>query len=378
MTGDEGKKPSLFRSLFGRSRAEAEPATPAEPSNEVDNERLDNDLLPANSSSCEPSRDASPDEVRIGIEPKGIEPKRGWLSRLTSGLAKTSTKLTDGITGIFTKRRFDAATIEDFEDLLLSADLGLETTKRITGALGKTRFERGLGPDEVRAILAQEVANVLRPVARPLTIDKSHRPHVILVIGVNGAGKTTTIGKLAAQYKRSGHSVLIAAGDTFRAAAIDQLKVWGERAGVPVLARAVGSESSALAYDAVSQARGDQTEILMIDTAGRLQNKAALMDELEKVIRVIKKLDPTAPHEVVLVLDATTGQNAMNQVDVFAQRAGVTGLVMTKLDGTARGGILVAIAAKYGLPVYAIGVGEGIDDLAPFDCDQFAQAIAQI
>jgi fused signal recognition particle receptor len=230
----------------------------------------------------------------------------------------------------------------------------------------------------VRQILADEVARVLTPVAIPLVIDPARKPHVVLVVGVNGSGKTTTIGKLAAQYRREGRDVIIAAGDTFRAAAIDQLKVWGERTATPVIARAVGSDSSGLAYDALREATDRNADVLLMDTAGRLQNKQALMDELEKVIRVIRKIDASAPHDVVLVLDATTGQNALNQVDVFRQRAGVTGLVMTKLDGTARGGILVAISAKYGLPVHAIGVGEGIDDLAPFSPDEFARTIANI
>ncbi len=312
--------------------------------------------------------------------PAVVEPpvKTSWLSRLTAGLAKTSTKLSDGITGIFTKRKLDADTIEDLEDLLIQADLGLETTKRITDAISKGRFDKGIEADDVRRILAIEVARVLQPVARPLVIDPAKKPHVVLVVGVNGSGKTTTIGKMGAQLRREGRTVLMAAGDTFRAAAIDQLKVWGERTGIAVISRAVGSDSSGLAYDALKQATEERADVLLMDTAGRLQNKQALMDELEKVIRVIRKIDETAPHDVILVLDATTGQNALSQVEVFSQRAGVTGLVMTKLDGTARGGILVAIAAKYALPVYAIGVGEGVDDLAAFDPDDFSRTIAHI
>ena len=303
-------------------------------------------------------------------------PSKRWFQRLKDGLSKTSTKLSDGITSIFTKSRLDGATLDDLEDLLIQADLGVETAARITQAISKGRFEKGISADEVRAILAAEVERVLAPVARALTIDTANKPHVILVVGVNGTGKTTTIGKIAAKLTREGRKVILAAGDTFRAAAIDQLKIWGERTGTRVVARDVGADSSGLAYDALREARDLGADVLLIDTAGRLQNKAALMEELEKVIRVLKKLDPGAPHDVLLVLDATTGQNALSQVEVFRDRAGVTGLVMTKLDGTARGGILVAISARYGIPVYAVGVGEGVDDLQPFEASEFARAIA--
>jgi fused signal recognition particle receptor len=302
--------------------------------------------------------------------------KQGWFQRLKSGLGKTSSKLTSGITDLFSKRKLDAETLDDLEDLLIQSDLGLETTSRITAAIGKGRFEKAISSEEVRGVLATEVERVLAPVAKPLVIDPSHRPHVIMMVGVNGTGKTTTIGKLATKFKAEGKSVLLAAGDTFRAAAIDQLKVWGERTGCPVVAREVGGDSSGLAFDALKQAQVTGADVLLLDTAGRLQNKQVLMEELEKVIRVLKKLDPSAPHDVVLVLDATTGQNALQQVEVFRDRAGVTGLVMTKLDGTARGGILVAIAAKFGLPVHAVGVGESADDLQPFAAAEFAQAIA--
>jgi fused signal recognition particle receptor len=310
--------------------------------------------------------------------PAGADPtaRRGWLARLTSGLSRTSSKLTEGITGLFTKKKLGTDTLEDLEELLIQADLGVETSMRITETLSKGRFEKGISANDVRQVLAQEVGRVLGPVARPLVVDAARKPHVVLVVGVNGTGKTTTIGKLAAQLGHQGHSVMMAAGDTFRAAAIDQLRIWGERTGAPVVARDVGADSSGLAFDALKEARERGSDVLLIDTAGRLQNKQALMDELEKVVRVLRKLDPSAPHDVVLVLDATTGQNALNQVEVFRERAGVSGLIMTKLDGTARGGILVAIAAKFGLPVHAIGVGEGIDDLQPFDAEEFAQAIA--
>ncbi|KUO54988.1 MAG: signal recognition particle-docking protein FtsY [Alphaproteobacteria bacterium BRH_c36] len=302
--------------------------------------------------------------------------KAGWFSRLTAGLSKTSSKITDGITGLFTRQKLDAATLDDFEDLLLQADLGVETATRITDRISKGRFEKGIAPEEVRKILAEEVQKVLGPVAQKLVVDPANKPHVILMVGVNGTGKTTTIGKLAAQFASEGKKVMVAAGDTFRAAAIDQLKVWGERTGATVIARSVGADAAGVAFDALKQAKAEQYDVLLIDTAGRLQNKQLLMEELEKVVRVLGKFDSRAPHECVLVLDATTGQNALQQVDVFRERAGVTGLVMTKLDGTARGGILVSIAARHKLPVFAIGIGEGISDLQPFDAGEFASAIA--
>lgn len=300
----------------------------------------------------------------------------GFMARLRQGLGKTSTKLSEGITGLFTKRKLTAGTLEDLEDILIEADLGLDTAERIIETLSKGRYEKGIDEDDVRAVLKAEVARVLAPVAKPLVIDPAHKPHVILIVGVNGTGKTTTIGKLAAQFCREGKTVMLAAGDTFRAAAIDQLRVWGERTGARVIAGEVGADAAGLAFDALSEARAEGADVLLVDTAGRLQNKEGLMEELAKVIRVLRKVDPTAPHDVLLVLDATTGQNALAQVEVFRERAGVTGLIMTKLDGTARGGILVAISAKQGLPVCAVGVGEGIDDLQPFDAGGFAQAIA--
>lgn len=304
--------------------------------------------------------------------------KKGWFQRLKSGLTKTSSKLSSGITGLFTKRKLDAATLDDLEDLLIQADLGVDTAMRITETLSGGRFQKGLSADDVRQVLADEVERVLTPVAIPLEIDASRKPHVLLMVGVNGTGKTTTIGKLAQRFTREGRKVMMAAGDTFRAAAIDQLQVWGKRSGATVITRDVGADSAGLAFDALKEAQAGGYDVLLIDTAGRLQNKAALMDELEKVVRVIKKLEPTAPHDVLLVLDATTGQNALQQVEVFRARAGVTGLVLTKLDGTARGGIIVAIADKYGLPVHAVGVGEGIDDLQAFEARAFARAIADL
>jgi fused signal recognition particle receptor len=325
----------------------------------------------------QPTVEPNSQEV-AAAQPETVEQpvKASWFQRLRTGLAKTSSKLSEGITSIFTKRKLDAATLEDLEDLLIQADLGVETAMAITGAIGKGRFEKGISAEEVKEILATEVERVLSPVARPLTVDPTRRPHVVLVVGVNGTGKTTTIGKLAERYRREGLKVMLAAGDTFRAAAIDQLKIWGDRAGVPVIARPVGADASGLAFDALKDAKEQGIDVLLIDTAGRLQNKQALMGELEKVIRVLRKLDPTAPHDCVLVLDATTGQNALSQVEVFREKAGVTGLIMTKLDGTARGGILVAIAAKHRIPVHAIGVGEGVDDLQAFSPAEFARAIA--
>jgi len=301
---------------------------------------------------------------------------KGWWQRLTHGMRRTSTALSDSVTGLFTKRKLDAATLEDLEDALVQADLGIETALRITKAVGEGRYDKEIAPDEVRAILAGEVEKTLIPVAKPLSVDRSHKPFVILMVGVNGSGKTTTIGKLAQKFRAQGMSVMMAAGDTFRAAAIEQLKVWGVRVGAPVLAREQGSDAAGLAFDALRQAREAGTDVLLVDTAGRLQNKAGLMSELEKIVRVIKKFDATAPHATLLVLDATVGQNALSQVELFRKAAGVTGLVMTKLDGTARGGILVALAAKFGLPVHFIGVGEGVDDLEPFAARDFARAIA--
>ena len=305
-------------------------------------------------------------------------PKLSWWQKLKTGLSRTSSQLTTGIAALLTKRKLDAATLEDLEDLLIQADLGMTTASAIVATLKRERFETDISDDEIRQVLAAEVEKVLGPVARPLDIGSDHKPHVVLVVGVNGTGKTTTIGKLSAKLTREGRSVMLAAGDTFRAAAIEQLKIWGGRVGAPVVAGEQGADASGLAFEAMRQAKDAGTEILIIDTAGRLQNKAELMAELEKVIRVIKKQDPTAPHTVLLTLDATTGQNALNQVEIFGRVAGVTGLVMTKLDGTARGGILVAIAAKFGLPVHFIGVGEGIDDLEPFEASDFAKAIAGI
>ena len=279
---------------------------------------------------------------------------------------------------LVTKRKLDRAMLDDIEDVLLRADLGTEVAARIAAAVGVGRYDKAISADDVKAVVAAEVEKVLVPVAKPLSIDATRQPFVILVVGVNGSGKTTTIGKLAAKFSTEGRKVMLAAGDTFRAAAIEQLKIWGDRTKSPVIAGAQGSDSASLAFNAVTAAKEQNINVLLVDTAGRLQNKAELMNELEKVVRVVKKVDASAPHAVLLVLDATVGQNALSQVEAFQRTAGVTGLVMTKLDGTARGGILVALAEKYKLPVHFVGVGEGIDDLAPFTAHDFARAIAGI
>ena len=332
-------------------------------------------LWGAKGSDVPPASEASVDataEVAADTPAKAT----GWFGRLKQGLGKSSAKLTDGISGIFTKKKLEAATLDDLEDLLIEADLGVGTAESIITTLRKGRYEKGISVDDVRGVLKSEVERVLAPVAKPLVVDGSHKPHVILIVGVNGGGKTTTIGKLAARLSGEGKKVMLAAGDTFRAAAIEQLSIWGTRTGSSVVAGAAGADAAGLVYDAMARARHEGVDVLLVDTAGRLQNKEGLMEELSKIVRVLRKLDGSAPHDVLLVLDATTGQNALSQVDVFRERAGVTGLIMTKLDGTARGGILVAISAKHALPVHAIGVGEGIDDLQPFDAGEFAQAIA--
>ncbi len=302
--------------------------------------------------------------------------KPGFWRRLTSGLARTATNLTSGITALVTKRKLDAATLEELEDLLIRADLGTATAARIVEAVGRGRHDKMIEPDEVKALIAAEVEAILAPVAKPLVIDPAQKPYVVLMVGVNGSGKTTTIGKLASQWQAEGKKVTLAAGDTFRAAAIEQLKVWGARTGAHVVARESGADAAGVAHDAITEARANGSDVLLIDTAGRLQNRTELMAELEKVVRVIKKLAPGAPHAVLLVLDATVGQNALTQVEVFTRLAGVTGLVMTKLDGTARGGILVAIAAKHALPIHLVGVGESAEDLQSFSAKDFARAVA--
>jgi fused signal recognition particle receptor len=308
---------------------------------------------------------------------EGAPAKVSWWRRLTGGLKRTSSALGTAISDLVTKGPLDSAKLDEIEDALIRADLGVTLAQRVTKAISQGRYSQSITADELKAVVATEVTKILEPVAKPLTIGAA-RPFVILVVGVNGSGKTTTIGKLASTFVAEGRKVVLAAGDTFRAAAIDQLKIWGARAGSRVVASKPGADSAGLAFDALNAARADGADVLIVDTAGRLQNRTELMGELEKMVRVIKKLDASAPHAVLLVLDATVGQNALSQVEAFGKSAGVTGLVMTKLDGTARGGILVAIAEKFALPTHCIGVGEGVDDLAPFAAVDFGKAIAGI
>jgi fused signal recognition particle receptor len=299
-----------------------------------------------------------------------------WLDRLRGGFQKTSERLGENLTGLFTKTALDPETLDDIEEALIASDLGPATAAKVRARLAEDKFERGLTEAAVRQIMAQELEKILLPVAEPLEINAFPRPQVILVVGVNGSGKTTTIAKLANLFLEQDYGVLLAAGDTFRAAAIEQLRIWADRIGVPIITGPEGGDSSAIVFDGVKKATAEGIDVLIVDTAGRLQNKKGLMDELAKIRRVLGRLNPEAPHDVVLVLDATTGQNALSQIEVFKEVAGVTGLVMTKLDGTARGGVLVAAAERYGLPIHAIGVGEGIDDLRPFDAGEASRAIA--
>ena len=303
------------------------------------------------------------------------ESKTGWFGRLKAGLSRSSSRLTQGIGDLFTKRKLDAEALEELEELLITADFGVATARKVTAKLAQTRLDREISPEEIKEALAEEIAAILAPIAKPFSPDPAKKPHVVLMVGVNGSGKTTTIGKLAKYYKGQGLKVTMAAGDTFRAAAVEQLKVWGERTGCPVVAREQGADAAGLAFDALSDASKRGDDLLLIDTAGRLQNKTDLMAELQKMIRVLKKQDETAPHDVLLVLDSTVGQNAHAQVEIFKELTQVSGLIMTKLDGTARGGVVVALAEKFGLPVHAIGVGEGADDLRPFEAQAFARSL---
>jgi fused signal recognition particle receptor len=368
-TGSRPKR-GLFRRLFGRN--ELPPETAADVLETAGKPEQDF-ALPDEGLALEPEL---ADGEEISIAPDAPMQKQNWWARLRTGLSRSSSSIGEGLAAIFTKRKLDAGMLEELEDVLIRADLGIATSARIAQAIGQRRYDKDIGVDEVKEFLAAEVERVLAPCAVPLEIDASQKPFVILVVGVNGSGKTTTIGKLAAQLKGKGHEVLLAAGDTFRAAAIEQLCIWGERLGCPVIAREQGSDASALAFDAIKEARERGASIVLMDTAGRLQNRAELMAELDKIMRVMRKLDENAPHAVLLVLDATVGQNALSQVEIFERVAGVTGLVMTKLDGTARGGILVAIAEKFELPIHFIGVGEGMHDLESFEARDFARAIA--
>jgi len=301
-----------------------------------------------------------------------------WAEKMRAGFRRTSDRFGDNLTGLFNKAALDEQSLDELEEALIASDLGPSTAAKIRDRLAAERFERGVTEAEVRRVVAQELEKILSPVAEPLEIDAFPRPQVILVVGVNGSGKTTTIAKLANQFLDQDYSVLLAAGDTFRAAAIEQLKIWADRIGVPIITGPEGGDSSAIVFDGVKKATEEGIDVLIVDTAGRLQNKKHLMDELAKIRKVLGRLNPAAPHDVVLVLDATTGQNALAQIDVFREVAGVTGLVMTKLDGTARGGVMVAAADKYGMPIHAIGIGEGMNDLRPFDPKEVAGAIAGI
>ena len=315
------------------------------------------------------------EDEKFEPEPEPEQPKN-WFARMRSGLSRSSSQLPDNVAAVFTKTKLDEDTLQDLEAVLLQADLGVETSMAITDALADQRMGKDITDTEVREFMAEEIEKTLDPVAAELERDLEHTPHVILVVGVNGSGKTTTIGKLSQKLYDAGFSTLLVAGDTFRAAAIEQLKIWGDRTQSPVAFRDLGADSAGLAYDAYAKALDEGRDVMLMDTAGRLQNKTELMDELRKIIRVLKKQDPTAPHTVLLTLDATTGQNALSQVEIFKDVAGVNGLVMTTLDGTARGGIMVSLAAKHQLPVYFIGVGEQVDDLEPFEAKDFARSIA--
>lgn len=303
------------------------------------------------------------------------ENKGGWFGRLKAGLQRSSEKISTGITDLFTKRKLDAEALQDLKDILIQGDLGVSTATRLTSSLAKTRFDQEISSEEIKIVLAEEVATILASVAQPLVIDGTHKPHIILVCGINGSGKTTTIGKMARQFKDQGKSVTLVAGDTFRAAAVEQLQIWGERSDCPVISRDNGADAAGLAFDAIKEAQASGADVLMIDTAGRLQNRKDLMEELTKVVRVIRKVDETAPHSVLLVMDATIGQNAHSQVEVFKDMVDVSGLIITKLDGSAKGGVVVSLAERFEIPVHAVGVGEGIDDLRPFEADAFARSL---
>ncbi|HET6238775.1 MAG TPA: signal recognition particle-docking protein FtsY [Acetobacteraceae bacterium] len=301
-----------------------------------------------------------------------------FFSGLQQGLARSTQKLTEGISAIILKRRLDDAALEELEELLISADLGPAVAAQVIEGFRRTRFGKEVSEVEIRAALAEELAAILAPVALEMPVDPALKPHVVLVVGVNGTGKTTTIGKLAQMYREQGKRVVMVAGDTFRAAAVEQLQVWGQRTGCEVIAGAAGADAAGLAFDALTRTRAQAADLLLIDTAGRLHNKSALMEELRKIIRVLRKQDASAPHSVLLVLDATTGQNALAQVRVFKEMVDVTGLVVTKLDGSARGGVVVALAEGFGIPVHAVGVGEQAGDLRPFDAAEFARGLVGV
>jgi fused signal recognition particle receptor len=365
----EAEKKGWFARLRSRGTPASETPESAEPEVEKEAE-IPVAPPPSEAASAVPdSRGEADAEKEAEVEPKG------WLSRLREGLAKSTKRVTESITGLFTKKKLDQQTLDELEDALIQADLGVSVAARLVEKLGKERFGKEVTDEEVRSAFADDIAEILAPVAVQLAIDPAHRPHVVLVIGVNGSGKTTTIAKMAHLFKSEGKKVMLAAGDTFRAAAVEQLKVWGDRAGVPVVSRQTGADAAGLAYEALEKAKAEGCDVLLIDTAGRLHNKTNLMEELAKIVRVIRKLDPSAPHSSLLVLDATVGQNAHAQVETFKNLSPVDALVVTKLDGSAKGGVLVALAEKFKLPVVAIGVGEGIDDLRPFEAQAFARSL---
>jgi fused signal recognition particle receptor len=367
----------------------AEPPKPAEPLQSVEPSQsavleIENKAVaPVSPPSSVTAIDVPEAPAATPVETEGTTEKKGWLGRLREGLSKSAKKVTESITsvftetipGIFTKKRLDQETLNELEDALIQADLGVSVASRLVQKLSKERFGKEVTDEEVRSAFADDIAEILQPVAVPLKIVPANKPHVVLVIGVNGSGKTTTIAKLAHLYKGEGRKVMLAAGDTFRAAAVEQLKVWGDRAGVPVVSKQTGADAAGLAYEALEKAKAEGYDVLLIDTAGRLHNKTNLMEELAKIVRVIRKLDPSSPHSCLLVLDATVGQNAHAQVETFKTMSPVDALVLTKLDGSAKGGVLVALAEKFKLPVVAIGVGEGIDDLRPFEARSFARSL---
>ena len=308
------------------------------------------------------------------------ENNKRWISRLRNGLGKSSNRLVDGISSIFSDRPIDAKTLEELEDLLISADLGVDTAKKLIENISKRRFSADINTSEIRKALAYDIVEILDPVARPLDqmTKPSKGPQVILLVGTNGTGKTTTIGKLAKRFQEENKSVVLAAGDTFRAAAVDQLKLWGERTNAAVISQNTGSDPAAVAYEALEYAIANNKDVLLIDTAGRLHNKENLMSELEKVVRVLRKIDEEVPQEIILILDATTGQNAHIQVETFKKLINISGLIVTKLDGSARGGVIVALADRFSLPIFAIGVGEEADDLRPFTAQNFADSLLEL
>jgi fused signal recognition particle receptor len=391
--------PFTAPSPLGRLGTEPPPGPPAEPDFEAELHPQDDAAALREVEAREAAEDAAvawrpdpspaapgplppPAPVALALVTPEAEPaeepaaRGGWFSRLKAGLSRSTAKLTDSVTALFKKRRLDEEALEELEETLITADLGVAASRRIVETFRKTRFGKEVTDEEVKSALAEEIAAILGPVAQPMPIDPAHGPHVVLVVGVNGTGKTTTIAKLGQQYREQGLTCAFVAGDTFRAAAVEQLQIWGERTGAQVYAPAKqGADAAGLAFDALTAARAAGTQVLLVDTAGRLHNKSALMEELRKVIRVIKRVDETAPHSVLLVLDATTGQNAIQQCKVFGEMVNVTGLAVTKLDGSAKGGVVVALAQEFGMPVHFVGVGEKAGDLRPFEARDFARGL---